>query len=35
MRGGFAALQSVLNRAAVGVILSLIGIIGAILAKGL
>ena len=34
MHNGFASLQSVLNRAGAGVVFSLIGIIGAILAKG-
>jgi hypothetical protein len=34
MRAGFSALQSLLNRVGVGIILSLIGVIAAILAKG-
>jgi DNA anti-recombination protein RmuC len=34
MHAGFASLQSVLNRTGAGVIVALIGIIGAILVKG-
>jgi hypothetical protein len=34
MRAGFAALQSILNRVGVGIILSLMGVIATILAKG-
>jgi hypothetical protein len=34
MRAGFATLESAIHRAEVGVIVSLIGVIGAILLKG-